>query len=386
MPPKSLFELLGVTPPPGPGGPMDAPYLPPTDSWEGVKRDPLKALADLIIGAVDPWNQPKGMNAGSVGGMMGAALPLMKVGQAVKAMAAEKAAAQEGITAYHGSPHDFDRFSTARIGTGEGAQAYGHGLYFAENEGVARSYRNQLSARTAGGHELPEYLSGADPVRDREMFASTLQRMNDQLEKWRVNGYDKLDYMQGAVEDVKRVKAAVESALADASSIGSKGRMYEVRINANPDQMLDWDKPLSQQSGHVQSAAGDLIEQAKRDAEAGKRYAAQALLESKDYMPADPTGADLHRVLSRTMNDGAQFNQTVVSKALRDKGIPGIKYLDGGSRAAGEGSRNFVIFDDSLITILKKYGVALPVIEALRRKATSNNGIVPAADVHGAIG
>jgi len=218
---------------------MDAPYLPPTDSWEGVKRDPLKALADLIIGAVDPWNQPKGLNAGSLGGMLGAALPLMKVGQAVKAMAAEKAAAQEGITAYHGSPHDFDRFSTARIGTGEGAQAYGHGLYFAENEGVARSYRNQLSARTAGGHELPEYLSGADPVRDREMFASTLQRMNDQLEKWRVNGYDKLDYMQGAVEDVKRVKAAVESALADASSIGSKGRMYEVRINANPDQMLD---------------------------------------------------------------------------------------------------------------------------------------------------
>src|SRR5258706_8248564 len=33
------------------------------------------------------------------------------------------------ITAYHGSPHDFDRFDLSRIGTGEGAQAYGHGLY-----------------------------------------------------------------------------------------------------------------------------------------------------------------------------------------------------------------------------------------------------------------
>ena len=39
----------------------------------------------------------------------------------------------KGIKAYHGSPHDFDRFDLSKIGTGEGAQAYGHGLYFAEN-------------------------------------------------------------------------------------------------------------------------------------------------------------------------------------------------------------------------------------------------------------
>ena len=42
--------------------------------------------------------------------------------------------AKAGIRAYHGSPHDFDRFDMSKIGTGEGAQAYGHGLYFAENE------------------------------------------------------------------------------------------------------------------------------------------------------------------------------------------------------------------------------------------------------------
>ena len=33
-----------------------------------------------------------------------------------------------GIKAYHGSPYDFERFDPAKIGTGEGAQAYGHGL------------------------------------------------------------------------------------------------------------------------------------------------------------------------------------------------------------------------------------------------------------------
>jgi hypothetical protein len=44
-----------------------------------------------------------------------------------------------GILAYHGSPYSFDKFDASKIGTGEGAQAYGHGLYFAENEGVARA-------------------------------------------------------------------------------------------------------------------------------------------------------------------------------------------------------------------------------------------------------
>src|SRR6185312_13801657 len=51
-----------------------------------------------------------------------------------------------GIKAYHGSPHDFDAFDLSKIGTGEGAQAYGHGLYFAENPAVAGAYRNLAAA------------------------------------------------------------------------------------------------------------------------------------------------------------------------------------------------------------------------------------------------
>ena len=37
----------------------------------------------------------------------------------------------KGFTAYHGSPHAFDQFDLSKIGTGEGAQAYGHGMYLA---------------------------------------------------------------------------------------------------------------------------------------------------------------------------------------------------------------------------------------------------------------
>ncbi len=45
-----------------------------------------------------------------------------------------------GMTTYHGSPHLFNKFRMDKIGTGEGAQAYGHGLYFAENPAVAKTH------------------------------------------------------------------------------------------------------------------------------------------------------------------------------------------------------------------------------------------------------
>ena len=51
------------------------------------------------------------------------------------------------IKAYHGSPYDFDAFDVSKIGSGEGAQAYGHGLYFAEDVRVAKSYRQTGDAR-----------------------------------------------------------------------------------------------------------------------------------------------------------------------------------------------------------------------------------------------
>jgi hypothetical protein len=68
------------------------------------------------------------------------------------------------IKAYHGSPHDFDAFDLSKIGTGEGAQAYGHGLYFAENPDVARGYRDTLSRRSGGGDENMKI--GGRPVLD----------------------------------------------------------------------------------------------------------------------------------------------------------------------------------------------------------------------------
>src|SRR6185437_7065525 len=73
---------------------------------------------------------------------------------------AEANALNMGIKAYHGSPHDFDAFDLSKIVTGEGAQAYGHGLYFAENPEVSEAYKNPATrnqeqlAEIARGHGL----------------------------------------------------------------------------------------------------------------------------------------------------------------------------------------------------------------------------------------
>lgn len=50
-----------------------------------------------------------------------------------------------GIIAFHGSGADFDEFKLEKIGTGEGAQAYGYGLYFTDSESIAKFYRDTVT-------------------------------------------------------------------------------------------------------------------------------------------------------------------------------------------------------------------------------------------------
>src|SRR5215831_15817231 len=85
-----------------------------------------------------------------------------------------------GIRAFHGSPYDFDAFSTGHIGTGEGAQVYGHGLYFAGNEATAQTYRDKLTSTDTGFNEfdtLMRRFAGSNPSAAdvREALTGTTQ-------------------------------------------------------------------------------------------------------------------------------------------------------------------------------------------------------------------
>jgi hypothetical protein len=125
--------------------------------------------------------------------------------------------------------------------------------------------------------------------------------------------------------------------------------VYEVSIDANPEDFLDWDKPLSQQSEAVRAS----LEPLKSELAARHR---------PGFVDDEFPASGLIRGLSKDEMGGSR-NASDVSTKLREAGIPGIKYLDGMSRGQGEGSSNYVVFDDALIEILRKY--ANPVTGAI---------------------
>ena len=207
-----------------------------------------------------------------------------------------------GITAWHGSPHIFDKFDMSKVGTGEGAQAYGHGMYFAESPEVAKTYRKP------------------------EVTASSLN----------ANSGKSYNSIQDFFDDVAT----------------NKGNLYKVDI---PDEhipmMLDWDKPLLEQTPQVQKALAKLG--IKSDKQKLKEFD-DALLESLfsdstkslPKQPMNPTGESIYQ----TVIPG---NPKYTAEKLKEAGITGIRYLDQVSRGKG-GTSNFVVFDPTDVKILER--------------------------------
>lgn len=238
------------------------------------------------------------------------------------------------MVAWHGSPHKFDKFSTENIGTGEGAQAYGYGLYFAENKGVAGGYRD---IGTAG-------------LAPRQIARKMYQESDELREAWPLSERAFVSWYTDP--DVDPASTNLSGVLERAKA-NLEGNLYEVDIPDEAiDKMLDWDKPLGEQPEAMAAlqAAAERI---------GRPQLARSLRE-------DETGGAAYIGLTGAVGDGklmrmgypsGQSGQSrVVSEALRDVGIPGIKYLDGDSRRAGEGTRNFVVFDESTVKVLSRNG------------------------------
>jgi hypothetical protein len=343
------------------------------------------------------WDDPSLANLAKAGGLAAlagaGALPFLPGGMtkatgnvADALRSAENAGdAAPGIRAYHGSPHDFDRFDISKIGTGEGAQAYGHGLYFAEAEDTAKAYRDGLAGADVfiGGRPVPHGSkaynifeeSGRDlkKARKKAEGRAAIARENHEqavalakrksLEEFLPQS--EREYYAALPEQMKqRLDEAEETARllrmrGDGSGVMTKprGHMYEVNIRANPDDFLDWDKPLNAQPQKVR----DVFNRVARDPSHALAKVDESMRPSY-LLPAlrDQMGG-IDWPIDATPDVRAQFRGAAdakVSGTLREAGIPGIKYLDQRSRAAGEGSRNYVVFDDKLIDILRKYGLA----------------------------
>ena len=257
-------------------------------------------------------------------------------------------AGQRGAVVWHGSPHAFDAFDSSKIGAGEGQQAFGHGMYFAEQQGVAKEYAETLKPRRAyklGDMDIsfprsglnkakinyPSikdvlYLSGGDVEKATNSAKISKELSPENSLKW--------DFVLSELSKIKQD---------DVKQITPESYMYKVDL---PDEdiarMLDWDKPLSEQPQNVQKAFAKIGAGESMTGQQAYRAAHEAAIRSGTDLPA------------------AEKERYTV-EALRKAGIPGIRYLDGGSRGTGQGSSNFVVFpgNENRLKILERNGKPL---------------------------
>lgn len=299
--------------------------------------------------------------------------------------------------AHHGTPHLFQpeedfphgRFRLDMIGTGEGAQAYGHGIYFAEDEGVSKSYKKSRDRQSY------------DILQDGEPWRYT--KSGAEWKDWYIPGnseeYIALQFLE-EYGDVDRVRKALTEhgpytdALTFLDQMEAEGletvqsHIYKLDI---PDEvipkLLDWDKPLSEQSEVVKNALNSIdIESYRKEfnKDPNNHSAAEVLVRTRQLQEAlsgtrQMTGKEAYRSLVSLATQ--QLNVKAGSQAFREDdknaseylaklGIPGNRYLDGNSRRykdwkgnftgySGEPTYNYVIWDQSVldsISLLERNG------------------------------
>jgi hypothetical protein len=250
-----------------------------------------------------------------------------------------------GGTAYHGTPHTWagGKPDLSKVGTGQGAQSYGHGLYFAENKAVAESYK----------------LSG-QPAWKGPTTQGHVQTAMETAKAHQLSGEEAKTFAVDLLnERAKNAPAGVRQQFYDAINNfdelvkGKTGTTYEVDI---PDEhiakMLDWDKPLSQQP-EIKRALKGAFDKANAafKGDQGNSTKAESLARLRMVLEdSNSTGQKVYETLHSVEGHGSAN----ASKFLNKLGIPGIKYLDQGSRTAGQGTRNFVVFDTDIVKSVKK--------------------------------
>jgi hypothetical protein len=253
------------------------------------------------------------------------------------------------LIAYHGTPHTIKgKFDISKVGTGEGAQAYGHGMYFAENPEVAKSYANLGTGNIAYRGHTEDVLNKLQKFGiDRETadLVSTFAYEGGYKGGTSKDLSNFLKSYADTPEEIKLYKdlsSKPEVVEAINSYVSPKqANLYKVDIpDADIPMMLEWGKPLAQQTPEVQTAIKKL----------GDRFRPLDDMEAKNV-----TGERLYRRIENSFGKyyGNQANPDA-SALLNSVGIKGIRYLDEGSRGTSKGTSNFVVFDPAQVKILEQ--------------------------------
>ncbi len=173
--------------------------------------------------------------------------------------------------------------------------------------------------------------------------------------------FDKFDSSKIGTGEGKQ-QQGIGAYLAESPAVGQKyadkeswkrgmdsGYLYKVDV---PDDLIgsmaNHDLPMSQQPDAVKSIIGRLLN-------------ADAKQSLKDYHGWDDVNDAPFAAVMNALEISKGNNRAATSEALRQAGIPGIRYLDGGSRGAGQGTSNFVVFpgNEGLLSILERNGAPI---------------------------
>lgn len=247
--------------------------------------------------------------------------------------------------AYHGSPYTFDHFDLGAIGTGEGNQAHGWGLYFAQDKKIAENYKDILGANSG------EVITGKTKYKineDGDWYDENTGNIIDDINPLSMaltevletgNSNKAIEHLQEfikskegktaqtVISQVKRAKEAIKLLKKNEFAGHEQKTAFEVEIPED-NELIDEFKNINEQPRKVQAA----IRKAWKEI----GYKPSAL----QYM----SGREFYKQLASELG-----GEKAASEKLNSLGVKGITYdglVDG---------KCFVVFDDKAIQIINRY-------------------------------
>lgn len=240
---------------------------------------------------------------------------------------------------WHGSPHDVDKFSTDFIGTGEGAQAFGWGLYFTDLESIAKMYAEKLTPTKV-------FVDGKVVDRKEDFFLYKAAYDIANLGYERAVERNKALVSNGD-SDAKVILDTIEGLKEKNVKFGKDAKLYKVTLHKDktPDQYtwLEWDKPLNKEQ----------YDKVKSRLQQDKHWIVDRVYENEQVKGQRVNGQRVYSDLSTLFGSDKQ-----ASLFLLESGIDGIKYpaesVSRGATSDNARGFNYVVFDENAITIEEK--------------------------------
>ena len=252
------------------------------------------------------------------------------------------------LDVYHGTPRKFPateanplgEFDASKIGTGEGAQAYGHGIYLAESPKVGKGYATTIPYRNfvrKVAQVYDEFDAPADAEKALAEAGLTPAELRA-MQTLKEDDYLGFDYPHQALEAALKEPESFDLSPKTKEALSEISSLYKADLpDEMIDRMLDWDKPLSQQPESVKKLVAKLPFETSIDNMSGRD-----ILDAAEAYTAAKFG---------------ERNRLGGAKLLQSYGFPGIKYLDADSRMkTGEKTRNFIVFpgEEKKVRILER--------------------------------